>query len=203
MAEAKRIVLASASRSRRQMLRAAGLDFEIVPADVDEQAIRETLGAGDAEIDAVDVAEVLARAKAEWVSTRRPDALVIGADQVLALGSEIFEKPPDMAHARRMLRRLAGATHQLHSVVSLAEAGSSGWVYADTAHLTMRSFSESFLDDYLQRAGAGILESVGAYRLEEMGVQLFERIDGDFFTILGMPLVPLLGELRARGVLGT
>lgn len=198
MAEDKRIILASASRSRREMLTAAGVAFEIEPADLDERAIREALTADGAEIDPLDVAEVLARAKAEAVSRRHPEALVIGSDQVLAFGNEIFEKPPDVAHARDMLRRLRGATHQLHSVVALASDGEADWTWSDTAHLTMRAFSTEFLESYLVEAGPGILESVGAYRLEEIGVQLFEAIEGDYFTILGMPLVPLLGELRTR-----
>lgn len=201
MPESMRIILASASRSRREMLQAAGIVFEIEPADLDERAIRETLTSSDEGVDPLDVAEVLARAKAEAVSGRHPDALVIGSDQVLALENEIFEKPPDVARAREMLKRLRGATHQLHSVVALASGGEADWTWSDTAHLTMRPFSVDFLEDYLVKAGPGILESVGAYRLEEIGVQLFEAIEGDYFTILGMPLVALLGELRSRGCL--
>lgn len=201
MAEQKRLILASASRSRREMLQASGLKFDIEPADLDERAIRDVLTRENAEIEPIDIAEVLARAKAEDVSSRNPEALVIGADQVLAFDGEIFEKPADVGKAREMLMRLRGSVHQLHSVVTIAEGGRSGWVWSDTAHLTMRPFSIAFLEDYLVRAGPGILESVGAYRLEEIGVQLFDRIEGDFFTILGMPLVPLLGELRSRAVL--
>lgn len=201
MSEPKRIILASASRSRREMLQAAGLAFAIEAAQLDERAIREALTTDNAEIEPIDIAEVLARAKAEDVSHRHPDALVIGADQVLAFEGQIFEKPANFDKAREMLLRLRGNVHQLHSVVTLAENGQSGWAWSDTAHLAMRAFSVAFLEDYIVRAGPGILESVGAYRLEELGVQLFDRIEGDFFTILGMPLVPLLGELRVRGVL--
>lgn len=203
MAEARRIVLASASRTRREMLTAAGVVFEIRPANVDERAIREALTAGGAAVEPGDIAEVLARAKAEAVSRDEPDALVVGSDQVLALGEEIFEKPADMAAARAALERFRGRVHQLHAAVALAEAGEVTWAAGDTAHLTVRKFSSEFLSEYLARAGERVCESVGAYQLEGLGVNLFERIEGDYFTILGMPLLPLLAELRARGVLST
>ena len=195
---ANRLVLASGSRSRRQMLEAAGLAVTIAPADLDEGAIRETLSAGDSTVEPADVAEVLARAKAETVSRAHMDAIVIGADQVLALGDDIFEKPAGLDGARRHLMRLRGRTHQLHSAVVLAQAGEIVWAHVDTASLTMRAFSPGFLDDYLSRAGSVVCESVGAYQLEGQGVQLFERIEGDYFTILGLPLLPLLAELRLR-----
>ena len=198
---ATRLVLASGSRSRRQMLDAAGLTFDVAPADVDERAIRETLQADDSGIEPADVAEVLARAKAETISRQRPDALVIGADQVLALGEEIFEKPPDLAGARGHLQKLRGRTHQLHSVVVLAEGGEVVWANVDTAALTMHAFSPLFLENYLTLASTVICDSVGAYQLEGLGVQLFERIEGDYFTILGLPLLPLLAELRTRKVI--
>ena len=195
---ANRLVLASGSRSRRQMLEAAGLAVTIAPADLDEGAIRETLSAGDSTVEPADVAEVLARAKAETVSRAHGDAIVIGADQVLALGDDIFEKPAGLDGARAHLMRLRGHTHQLHSAVVLAQAGEIVWAHVDTASLTMRAFSPGFLDDYLSRAGSVVCESVGAYQLEGQGVQLFERIEGDYFTILGLPLLPLLAELRLR-----
>ena len=203
MAEAKgtRLVLASGSRSRRQMLDAAGLTFDVAPADVDERAIRETLQADDSGIEPADVAEVLARTKAETISRQRPDALVIGADQVLALGDEIFEKPADLAGARGHLQKLRGRTHQLHAAVVLAQGGEVVWAQVDTASLTMHSFSPLFLETYLTLAGTVICESVGAYQLEGLGVQLFQRIEGDYFTILGLPLLPLLAELRTRKVI--
>lgn len=205
MADGKtaRLVLASGSRSRRQMLDAAGLTFDIAPADVDERAIRETLQAGDSGIEPADVAEVLARAKAETISRQHPDALVIGADQVLALDDEIFEKPPDLAGARRHLQKLRNRTHQLHSAVVLARNGEVVWAHVDTASLTMHAFSADFLETYLTLAGTVICDSVGAYQLEGLGVQLFERIEGDYFTILGLPLLPLLAELRARKVISS
>jgi septum formation protein len=199
--KAARLVLASGSRSRRQMLDAAGLTFDVSPADVDERAIRETLQADNSGIEPADVAEVLARAKAETISRQRPDALVIGADQVLALDDEIFEKPADLAGARRHLQKLRGRTHQLHSAVVLAGRGEVAWAHVDTASLTMHAFSVDFLENYLTLAGTVICDSVGAYQLEGLGVQLFERIEGDYFTILGLPLLPLLGELRARKVI--
>lgn len=202
-AKAPSLVLASGSRSRRQMLDAAGVTFDIAPADVDERTIRETLQADNSGIEPADVAEVLARAKAETVSRQRPDALVIGADQILALDEEIFEKPADLAGARRHLQKLRGRTHQLHSAVVLAKGGEVIWAQVDTASLTMVAVSADFLETYLARAGTVVCDSVGAYQLEGLGVQLFERIEGDYFTILGLPLLPLLAELRTRKVIAS
>lgn len=205
MAETKAqpLVLASGSRSRRQMLDAAGLTFDVTPADVDERAIRETLQADDSGIEPADVAEVLARAKAEAISRLRLEALVIGADQVLALDDEIFEKPADLAGARRHLQKLRGRTHQLHSAVVLAQGGEVVWANVDTGSLTMHAFSADFLENYLTLAGTVVCDSVGAYQLEGLGVQLFERIEGDYFTILGLPLLPLLAELRTRKIIAS
>jgi len=191
------LVLASGSRARRQMLEAAGVPFEVRPTDVDEDAIRSTLADAAPE----HVAAVLARAKAEAASRLAPRALVIGADQVLALGRTIYTKAPDIAAARAALRSLAGRRHHLHSAVSIAVAGREVWQHIDTAALAMRGFSDAFLDAYLARAGDRACASVGAYELEGLGIQLFERIEGDYFTILGMPLLPLLAELRLRGVI--
>lgn len=203
MADQRRLVLASGSRTRREMLTAAGVTFEVLPADVDERAIREALIADGTEVEPGDIAEVLARAKAEAVSREVPDALVVGADQVLAFENEIFEKPVDLTAAQAALLRLRGKTHQLHASVVMAERGEVTWTAGDVAHLTMRRFSTAFLGQYLAAAGERVCESVGAYQLEGLGVNLFERIEGDFFTILGMPLLPVLAELRARGVLAT
>jgi nucleoside triphosphate pyrophosphatase len=194
---AKQIVLASASRARRALLAAAGVAFTVEPADVDEPAIRkDLLGAS-----AVAIAKALARAKAESVSAHHRDSLVIGADQVLAFGPELLSKPKDEAEARATLHKLKGHTHELHSAVAFAEGGNVVWEHVGTARLTMRAFSDAFLEDYLVRAADRLGQSVGAYELEGPGVQLFERIEGDYFTILGLPLLPVLGELRARGVL--
>ena len=203
MPDARKLILASGSRSRRQMLEAAGVTFSAVAADLDERAIRDTLTAGGNVVEPSDVAEVLARAKAESVSRSHPDAFVIGSDQVLALDDEIFEKPADLDGARNHLRRLRGRTHELHCGVALAEAGEVTWAHTDTAALTMRAFTSDFLEQYLARAGRLVCDSVGAYQLEGLGIQLFERISGDYFTILGMPLLPLLTALRTRGVLAS
>lgn len=191
-----RLILASQSRARREMLAAAGLAFELAPSGVDEIAARAAMPAGLA---AIDVARGLAQAKAEAVSRQYPNAVVVGADQVLALGDEIFEKPPDLAAARHALLRLRGRIHQLHSAVVIAEGGRADWVHADTASLLVRPFTDAFLDGYLAAAGERVLGAVGAYELEGRGVQLFDRIEGDYFTILGMPLIALLGALRERG----
>lgn len=189
------LVLASASPSRAALLRAAGFDFKIDPAGVDEQAVREVL-AQDERSAPADVAEVLARAKAETVSERRPGALVIGADQVLALGDDIFEKPETMEDARRTLLALQGRTHQLVSAVALAREGNVFWAHAEAADLTMRALRPEEVGRYLGLAGEGVLSSVGAYQLEGLGVHLFEEIKGDYFTILGLPMLALLDRLR-------
>jgi septum formation protein len=221
MAERLRLVLASQSRSRRTMLEQAGVVFDVMPSTIDEAVLRATFEPERAldEEYPVEVAEMLAAAKAVDVSTRLPDVLVIGCDQVLALATErrmeiggkrwsaasyeIFEKPIDTAAARKHLTRLRGRTHQLHASVVLAQGGEVQWTCTDSAELSMRDFTDPFLARYLEQAGAQVCESVGAYQLEGLGVQLFEEIAGDYFTILGMPLLPLLEELRERGVLLT
>lgn len=198
-----RLILASASRARRQLLEQAGLAFDVVPSGVDEDAIRTMLAEHDPHGGPKRVARALARAKAEEVGTRCPGALVIGSDQVLALGGEVFTKPPDLAAAHAALTRLAGRTHHLHAAVSIAVGGHEVWSHLDTAALAMRPLSKAFIDAYLARAGERVCASVGAYELEGLGVQLFDRIDGDYFTILGLPLLPLLAELRARGAMAS
>lgn len=195
------IVLASSSPTRQRLLKSAGLDFTAVPALVDEDVVRETLTADGEMVEPGDMAEILARAKAEDVSARYPDAVVIGADQVLSCGDELFNKPGMMEAARETLLALRGRTHQLHSAVVIAENGETVWTFVDTADMTMRDFSAIFLGRYLALAGDDVLDSVGAYQLEGPGIQLFERIEGDFFTILGLPLLPLLSELRRRKVI--
>jgi nucleoside triphosphate pyrophosphatase len=195
---ARPIVLASASRARRELLAAAGIPFTVEAADVDEPAIRRALKPNTTP---TEVAAVLARAKAEDVGARHGDALVIGADQVLAFGDEILTKPGDVDGARKSLLKLRGKTHELHSSVAFAEGGDIVWTHTGTARLTMRDFSDDFLDEYLVRAGDSVLQSVGAYELEGAGVQLFDRVEGDYFTVLGLPLLAVLGELRARGVI--
>jgi septum formation protein len=203
MTGAREIVLASGSRARREMLAAAGVHFTVQAADVDEPAIRARLKREDAHVAPKRIAEVLAAAKAEDVAGKRRQSLIIGADQVLALGDELLSKAPSLEAARATLRKLRGRTHELHSAVTFAEDGKVTWKHVATARLTMRDFSDSFLEDYLNRAGDRVGQTVGAYELEGLGVQLFERIEGDYFTILGLPLMPVLDELRARGIIAT
>ena len=196
---APRLVLASASLARRRLLEAAGLAFEVLPADVDEADI--TRRAIAARTSPRAIAEMLAIAKAEAVGGRRPDCVVIGADQVLALGDEVFDKPQDLGAAREQLARLRGKVHVLHTAAALAVAGNGVWSNVEQARLAMRPFTDAFLAAYVASAGPGICRSVGAYEIEGRGIQLFEHIDGDYFSIIGLPLLALLGELRRRGVL--
>jgi len=189
------LVLASRSAPRRAMLEAAGIPIEVRVPELDERAIEATVGPrGPAE-----VAALLAREKAMAVVA--PGRLVVGADQTLALGSRRFDKPHDRAAAREQLMALAGKTHQLHAAVAVARDGEVAFEANDTASLTMRSLSASFLDVYLRAAGGAVLDSVGAYQLEKLGIHLFERIEGDHFTILGLPLLKLLRFLRRDGSL--
>ncbi|MGH6816419.1 MAG: Maf family protein [Hyphomicrobiaceae bacterium] len=189
------IVLASASRTRRQMLEAAGLHVRVEASGVDEDAVRAALGRQGL-VDPAIVAEKLACAKAEQVGLRYPALPTVGADQVLALGARLFVKPNDLAEARRTLEALSGRTHDLHSAVALAEGGKITWTCVATARLTMRALSTDVIETYLARAGADVCRSVGAYEIEGLGIQLFERIEGNYFTILGLPLLPLLTKLR-------
>jgi septum formation protein len=198
---AREIVLASGSRARREMLAAAGVHFTVQAADVDEPAIRARMRKADASVDPKKIAAVLAAAKAEDVSGKISGSLIIGADQVLALGDELLSKVPSIDAAREALRKLRGRTHDLHSAVAFAENGKITWEHVATARLTMRDFSDAFLDDYLLRAGDQVRQSVGAYELEGLGVQLFDKIEGDYFTVLGLPLMPVLAELRERGII--
>lgn len=197
----QRLVLASGSDARRRMLANAGLDFSVQPSTVDEPAVHAALRGDGSLLAGEDVAEVLARAKAEDVSARLPDALVIGADQVLALGDRLFEKPKTDDEARSQLLELRGKTHALSSAVALAERGTVVWCHTDTVQVTMRSFSAAFVGRYMALAGHEVLNSVGCYQLEGPGVQLIESVSGDAFTVLGLPLFALLDELRERGVL--
>jgi septum formation protein len=185
------------------MLSAAGVDFEVRSADVDEVRLRDAHLLERPAASAVEIATLLAEAKAVAVSRSDPDAWVIGADQVLAIGPRQVAKAADRAGARETLRALRNARHELHSAVALVLNGKVIWSHVDSAALTMRDFSDQFLDRYLDEAGNAILGSVGCYHLEGLGAQLFETIDGDYFTILGMPLLPLLAELRVHGLLAT
>ena len=186
------LVLASASATRAALMTGAGLIFKRIPADIDERLIEEDLIG----LSAADVAQALADVKAVEVSLRRPGDLVIGADQTLSLGEDRLNKPRDREEASRQLVRLAGRTHQLHSGLSLARNGEVLYRVVDDAKLTMRPLSTRFISHYLAVVGETALGSVGAYQLEGYGVQLFEAIEGNHFTILGLPLLPLLGFLR-------
>jgi septum formation protein len=181
------------------LLGAAGVPIEVVPAAVDERALEEPLIARGAP--AMAIAAHLARAKAVAVSGAMPGRLVLGADQVLAFGAERLNKPADMAAARARLRRLSGTTHSLHAAAALARDGAVVAEVAQEAVLTMRALNEDFLDRYLAAAGPQVCDSVGAYQLEGVGVHLFSRIEGDHFTVLGLPLLPLLERLREIGAL--
>jgi septum formation protein len=193
------LVLASRSESRRNILHHAGIPADIRPADLDERSIEAGAGAKAPD----DIAVLLARAKAHAVSAVMPGRLVLGADQTLALGDRRFSKPADRAAARAQLQMLSAKTHSLHSALALACDGNILFDHCACADLTMRAFSVAFLDHYLEAAGDTVLDSVGAYRIEAIGIQLFERIDGDFFTILGLPLMPLLDGLRRIGAVET
>ena len=189
------LVLASKSDIRGKILSAAGLRFEIRPAQLDERAVEAKAGMADAAA----AARLLARTKAEAVGSPLPGRLVLGADQTLAHGGTRFSKPANRAAAAEQLRALRGRTHELHSALALVQDGKLLFECVDTARLTMRDFSDRFLADYLDLAGDLALRSVGGYQLEGLGIHLFERIEGDYFTILGLPLLPLLEFFRQNG----
>ncbi|TPN46955.1 MULTISPECIES: Maf-like protein [unclassified Mesorhizobium] len=195
----EKIILASGSPFRKAMLLGAGIDVEAVPADVDERALEAPLQ--DSGVSPEDVALVLAEAKATEVSERRPGALVLGCDQTLSLGDEVSHKPADMEGARRHLLALSGKTHQLNSAAVLVRDGKVLWRHVGIASMTMRKLDPAFIGRHLARVGARALASVGAYQVEGEGVQLFEKIEGDHFTIVGLPLLPLLAELRTLGAI--
>jgi septum formation protein len=192
------LVLASASNSRAKLLRQAGVPFEVHPGNVDEDSVKESMLADGAQGRAI--ADALAELKAHQVSTTRPDALVLGADQVLVCDGDLFRKAETMEDAAAQLRGLRGKPHLLVTAAVLAKNGAAVWRHVDISTLWMREFSDAFLEAYLATEGDGLLGSVGCYRLEAAGAQLFERIDGDYFSILGLPLVPLLEALRQHGV---
>jgi septum formation protein len=194
------LILASSSKSRAKLLEAAGLSFIVEPPGLDESAMRQAV-AGDEALAPHDVAEVLARAKAEAVSEVASKAYVIGGDQVLAFGDVIMSKPDSMETARRQLLDLSGKMHTLHTSVAVATNGETIWTETTIATLTMRKLSHQFIGRYLAAAGEEVLSSVGAYQIESLGIELFEKIDGDYFSILGLPLIPLLDTLRREGVI--
>lgn len=194
---AQEIILASGSPHRRALLRNAGLEFSAQKPDIDERAVEAALAGSGATPE--DVAAVLAEAKAVAVSERHPNALVIGSDQTLSLGDELFHKPADMEAARRQLLRLSGRTHQLSSAVVLAGEGRAVWRHTAVARMTMRRLDPAAIGRYLSNVGDAALGSVGCYQIEGRGIRLFEKIEGDFFTIVGLPLLPLFTALRDQG----
>jgi septum formation protein len=196
-AAAHPLVLASRSAARRALLEEAGIPVELAPADIDERAL-ETYAPSQTP---AGIAAFLARAKASAVAQSHPGRLVLGADQTLALAGRRFAKPADRAAARTQLRALSGHTHELHSAVAFVQDGAVLFEHVGTARMTMRVLTERFLDLYLDAAGDAATASVGAYQIEGLGLQLFERVDGDYFTILGLPLVPALDFLRQHGCL--
>ena len=191
------LVLASRSEARRAMLEAAGIPLEIVAADIDERGIEQGT-AGDSPRS---IAALLAREKAKSVAASKPGRLVVGGDQMLALGSQLFAKPANREEAAQQLRALRGKTHVLYSAVAVMRDGKLLFEHGDVARLTMRAFSDEFLAAYLDAAGSAASASVGGYQLEKLGVHLFDRVEGDHFTILGLPLLALLAWLRQSGLL--
>ena len=194
---AGKLVLASQSESRHAILVAAGVPHEVEPAHLDEREIEARAGANDV----AHVAALLAREKALAISGRRPGALVLGADQTLAVGTRSLSKPRDRAAAREQLMHLRGRTHELHSAIAVARDDLIMFEHRDVARLTMRDFSDAFLEKYLDAAAAAVTASIGAYQLEKTGIQLFERVEGDHFVILGLPLLPVLEFFRREGLL--
>lgn len=195
----EKIILASGSPFRKKLLENAGIDVEAIPADLDERALEAPLAESGASPE--DVAMVLAEAKAVAVSEEHPGRLVLGCDQTLSLDDEVFHKPDDMEGARRHLLKLSGKTHHLNSAVALVRDGETLWRHVGIASLTMRKLDPAFIGRHLARVGDKALSSVGAYQIEGEGIQLFEKVEGDYFTIVGLPLLPVLEELRNLGAI--
>jgi len=195
----ERLILASKSAARRSMLDGAGVPFSVQVADVDEDAVKATHDPADA----AGLAVELARVKALAVSRHDPEAWVLGADQTLAFAGGLVSKASSLEAARTRLAAMRGRSHQLHSGAALARNGQVVWSGVDSVTMRMRDYSDAFLDAYLAAEGEAVLASVGSYRLEGLGAQLFEAVEGDYFTVLGMPLWPVLAELRRAGVLAT
>jgi septum formation protein len=192
------LILASQSRARQALLANAGIVFEAVPAGIDERAVQRASGLAAPD----DIARLLAREKAVFISSQRPGHFIVGADQTLALETRLFSKPAGRVQAAEQLSLLAGRSHELHSAVAVARDGRILFEAASVARMTMRKLGESEIDAYLDQAGEAVTTSVGAYQLEGLGVHLFERIEGDHFTILGLPLLQLLAFLRSEQLLG-
>lgn len=193
------LILASSSASRQMLMRNAGLTFSAIPADIDERALDEQLERDGASPE--EVALELAKAKALAVGALHPEALVLGCDQTMALGARVYHKPKTMTEAKAHLLSLSGKVHRLNSAAVLVRHGEVVWQTISSAELAVRTLSEEFVSRHLQRVGEKALSSVGAYQLEGEGIQLFTSIDGDYFTILGLPLLPLLSKLRDMDVI--
>jgi septum formation protein len=191
------LVLASRSSARRALLEAAGIPLELHPADLDERALERSASS----LAPGAVAQLLSREKAKAVARARPGRLVLAADQVASLGVQRFSKPADRTAARAQLYALSGRGHELHSAITFARDEAVLFEHVAVARLTMRPLSDAFLDAYLDAAGSAATASVGAYQVEGLGIQLFERMEGDYFTVLGLPLIPVLDFLRRRGCL--
>jgi septum formation protein len=191
------LILASQSRARQMLLANAGISFEAVPADIDERSVQKNSGLSAPG----EIAGLLAREKASFVSSQHPGRYVVGADQMLALGNRLLSKPTGRAQAADQLRLLAGHAHELHSAVAVARDGKIVFSDVSIARMTMRRLGDGEIEAYLDQAGQAVTTSVGAYQLEGLGAHLFERIEGDHFTILGLPLLPLLAFLRGEGLL--
>ncbi len=192
-----KLVLASSSPFRRMLMENAGLAFEASPAGIDERRIEQTLANAAPD----EVALALAEAKAVDVSGRQPGALVLGSDQTMSLGNRVYHKPRSLSEARENLLSLSGQTHRLNSAIVLVRDGSALWKHVSYADLSVRPLTEKFVDRYLDRVGEKAFTSVGAYQLEGEGIQLFSKIEGDYFTILGLPMLPLLEKLRELGAI--
>lgn len=195
--EQQPLILASQSAVRKNLLVNAGIAVETIPADIDERGIQQRSGLTDPG----QIAALLAAEKAKFISTKHPGSYVVGADQTLALGQRLFSKPADRAAAAAHIKTLSGQTHALHSAVSVAKDGAVLFTDVSVARMTMRPLTYDEISAYIEEAGSAVLSSVGAYQLERTGVHLFDRIEGDHFTILGLPLLPLLGFLRSRKLL--
>jgi len=191
------LVLASASASRAALLKAAGVTFITDPADLDEDALMAELRGADAQT----VASTLAQQKALHVSARHPGAVVLGGDSVIGFGGDHLSKCATLAEAKALLRRLSGQAHLLVSAAALAKDGALLWTHASPCRMAVRDLSPQFLDDYIAAEGPAILSSVGCYHFEGRGAQLFDRVEGDYFSVLGLPLLPVLAALRKEGVL--
>ncbi len=191
----KALILASGSAARQKLLRQAGYDFDICPADIDEERVRKT----HADKSLKEIALILAQEKASHVSAQNPEALVIGSDQICTLENEILSKAKNQEEAFEKLCKLSGQTHQLHTAVSLYENQKEIWSHCDSVSLRMKLLTQDQIQTYMDHAGDALKQCAGAYALEEVGVRLFEKVDGDYFSVLGLPLLPLIAALDERG----